>query len=124
VRVVAARHDLLHARVVGGLPHRDKIGAAREVAARAGEDRAADLGILVDVLVSEYEAREHRPRQRVLLLGPVHREDDDVVVTLDRAVLCADVQDLRHEAETRTGSSCAARADQGGLLALALTSGT
>ena len=33
------------------------------------------LGVLVDVLVAEHEPGEHVGGERVLLLGPVHRED-------------------------------------------------
>ena len=96
VRVVAARHDLLHLRVGRLLAHGDEVGAGREVAARTGEDRAADLGMLVDVLVAEHEARRHVGGERVALLGAVHRQRQDVAVELGDAVVGADVEDGSH----------------------------
>ena len=70
------------------------------MAARAGEDRAADVGVLVDVVVAEHEAGEHVARERVALFGSIHRQDHDVAVAFDRAVLGGEVfEERRHGPE-------------------------
>ena len=61
-----------------------------------GEDGAGHVVVLVHVLVAEDEPGEHGRGERILLLGPVHREDHDRSVALDRAVLGTDVEGLGH----------------------------
>ena len=73
----------LHVLAVRRLPHRLQVGAGREVAARAGEDREADLGLASTYVEPVGEAHEHVGAEGVARLGPVHREDHDVTVALD-----------------------------------------
>src|SRR5438132_14070124 len=96
MRVVATRHDRLHVGVVRLLAHRREVHARAEVAARAREDGAANLGLVVDILVSEHEAGEHVGGECVLLLRAIHREDHDTAVAFDRAVPGADVESFGH----------------------------
>ncbi len=66
------------------------------MAAGAREDRAADLGRLVHVGEPVGEPDQHVGAQRVAGLGPVHRQDHDVTVTLDGAVLGGHRQEVGH----------------------------
>ena len=96
VKVRGLGHPVADVLALRRRPHRLEVGARREVAARAGEDRAADLGRLVDVRVPVREPDEHVGAQRVAGLGAVHREDHDVALALDGAVLRGHGQGLGH----------------------------
>jgi hypothetical protein len=85
-----------HVLAVGRLRHRLQVGARREVAAGAGEDRDPHLGLAVDVVEPVGEPNEHVGAERVAGLRPVHREDHDVPVALDAAVLGTEVEQLGH----------------------------
>src|SRR5215211_3134963 len=104
-----------HERAVRRLRHRLQVRAGGEVSGGTGEDRDPHLGLAVDVVEPVGEPHEHVGTEGVARLGPVHREDHDVPVALDAAVLGTQVEQLGHRctsgssgaADTRTESNWA-----------------
>src|SRR5262249_9314445 len=60
--------------------HRAQVHAGGEVALRAGEDGAAQVVVLAQLLPRVGHQREHRKGHRVLPLRAVHRDDHHVAV--------------------------------------------
>ena len=65
------------------LRQRLEVHAGAEVAAGAGEDADPQLVVLVEHLPGVGGTDEHRRAERVLGLGPVERDGEDVAVALD-----------------------------------------
>ena len=82
-RVVAAVLERV-ARRLGR--RRLEVHARAEVAAGAGQDAGADLGIVVDAVPGLDHDREHLGGKRVARLGPVQRQDQGVSALLNEGV--------------------------------------
>ena len=81
VRVVFEPLDPRVVRLIA--EHRFEVRPGREVPARAGEDRHADVVVCVDVGPRVGHAGEHLQVERVFGLGPVHRDGRDVAALFE-----------------------------------------
>ncbi len=82
-RVVAAVLERIAGRLgCGGL----EVHASAEVAARPGQDAAADLRIVVDAVPRLDHDREHLGGKRVARLRPVERQDQGVSALLNEGI--------------------------------------
>ncbi len=67
--------------------HRLQVGAGAEDVAAAGEDRDAQLGIVVEHAPGAVHAGQHAGAERVLRLGAVQRDGQHVAVAFEQAVV-------------------------------------
>lgn len=65
-------------------PDLGEVEARREAVAAREEEADAQVGVLVEAGIGACQVGEHRDRERVLLLGAVEGDDEDVAVDVGR----------------------------------------